>query len=88
MKIIVIISIIIISVCSANADYEYEVSGESDSGSIVEGTINAEGRDSSYVEGVIIDEYGNEIEVTGHWTWYREIEVEDYDGNTYTLEVR
>jgi len=67
-------------------DYNYDVSGQDDSGNDVHGSVDAYS-DTKEVDGYIYDDEGNEKYFEGEWTGSGEIEGYDEDGNYIELEV-
>ncbi|MEB2346587.1 MAG: hypothetical protein OZ948_17820 [Deltaproteobacteria bacterium] len=64
---------------------EYDVSGTSDSGDYVSGTVEKSG--DGEVEGYLELEDGRTVYFEGEWDGPGEIEDYDEDGNHYDLEV-
>ena len=85
-KLVTALVILFVIASNANAaDYEYDVSGQSDNGYIY-GEIEAE-RGSRNVEGYLYDENGNEVYFEGEWSGKGEIEGYDENGNYIELDV-
>lgn len=77
--------IFVFAAVACASEYEYDVSGYGDSGSVY-GEIE-ESSDSRDVDGYIYDEEGNEKYFSGEWSGNGEVEGYDEDGNYYELEV-
>lgn len=84
---VIIFAIIILIFTSLTyaSEYEYDVSGYGDSGSVY-GEIEASSNSRS-VDGYIYDEEGNQKYFSGEWSGNGEVEGYDEDGNYYELEV-
>ena len=84
MKKILVGLLCLISLTSYAYDHSYDVTGEDENGSALEGTIYSNNGDRD-VNGELTDENGNSIEFNGQWDGYGHISGETEDGASVDL---
>ncbi|KTD68884.1 hypothetical protein Lste_2042 [Legionella steelei] len=86
MKKIIVVLMCLVCFCSFAFDHTYDVSGEDENGTELEGTIYSYNGERE-VSGELTDENGNNFDFSGQWDSYGHMSGETEEGISVELDV-